>query len=187
MNVLERSALVLALQTKGLQRLSVEPEVTREHYMLFGSKALPLTEEWIEFKTNLLRLGLPRLMPRVGRPKRRGLRRDHDNDRGGGIGGSLRNVQRLRCPAGTVNGGRFSARGLAGCGGPIDSTRNRSGAAARRNAVRSVAGAGNLTLVRKRRSSLLTDSGRGNAVLINRGRRAGSAVQISRSAKIRKG
>ena len=185
MNVLERSALVLALQAKGLQRLS-EPVMADDFYTLFGSKAMPLTPESIEFKARLLNIGRPRVLPRlIGRKKKR---RPAEADGGGGsgLGRRIRTVERLRCPAGTVNGGRFSNRGLAGCGGPIKNERNRSGAAARRNAVRSVAGAGNLSGVKKRRTSLLTDSGRGNAIIINRGRRGGRAVQISRTARIKK-
>ena len=184
MDVNVRSRAFLNLRSKGLLP-QVELQVTEEHYTLFGSKAMPLTPEVIEFKASLIGIARPHLLPRIliGRNRHRRHVR-HVNHRS--VGRSLRSVERLRCPAGTVNGGRFSNRGLAGCGGKVNSTRNTTSSVSR-NGVRSVASAGSLGRVRKNRTSLSTDSGRGNAILLRRLRRAGRPVQISRTARIRKG
>lgn len=174
MDVTVKAEQLVLLQAKALRDLEVErvPNSTGP-YVKSG-----LSAGEIQFKSAIL--GATRTLGRILRPRRHRRHLPRHNEHGeahlDGVGGTrtlgrrLRNVERLRCPAGTANGGRFSGAGLAGCGPRVTSRKkNRDG-----------------RKLRSRRSNLVTDRGDGNAILVRGVGDTTRAVQISRNARPKK-
>lgn len=181
----------------ALSLSSVRKEVDRRVLAPIAFKAVPLSAAVVDFKVGIFRSGtrigkltqaagsavLPGDTSKLRNPVRSTARRAVTPGLGGSIGGER---ERMRCPAGYEHGGRFTGRSLAGCGVHLFSPARQFNGLNVSN-PRSGRTAGSAAAGGSRTDRLNINNppaGEATARILGGDRRIGSALAVSRSARI---